>query len=227
MVEMGSINGAYRVHGTSKNVAFRNNEDGKIQFPGSFDVDGVTIDGHELDLGAEDVIGPLPTSDSSSLKNLHIENIHINRDKQILRLDDSNSTSNTYDNITLRNCTNIAGGVVSLVVVRGGGTLNWLTLSECYTNATEAVRAEDAMSSTVVLRDSNLQDTTPVTGSGTGSVSASVINNEAEESASAETPQQTYPEGTLVRFTDSGDGSGTETYLIDRSGSPVQISSYV
>lgn len=54
---------------------------------------------------------------------------------------------------------------------------------------------------------------------------ATTYNGEAVESASAETPQQTYPTGTMVRFTDSGDGSGTGTYLIARDNSTVQISS--
>ncbi len=64
-------------------------------------------------------------------------------------------------------------------------------------------------------------------GGGKNSVGSAVINGEAVESASAETPQQSYPEGTLVRFTDSGDGSGTGTYLIDRDGNAVQLSSNV
>jgi hypothetical protein len=52
-----------------------------------------------------------------------------------------------------------------------------------------------------------------------------VVGFEAVESANAETPQGTYPPGTFVRFTDSGDGSGTGTYLIARDGTSVQVSS--
>jgi hypothetical protein len=55
--------------------------------------------------------------------------------------------------------------------------------------------------------------------------SANVINGEARESANANEPQASYPHGTLVRFTDTGDGSGTGTYLIPRSGPPVKLSS--
>lgn len=52
-----------------------------------------------------------------------------------------------------------------------------------------------------------------------------IVGGEAEESANAETPQGSYPPGTVVRFTDSGDGSGNGTYLIDRAGVAVQLSS--
>jgi hypothetical protein len=52
-----------------------------------------------------------------------------------------------------------------------------------------------------------------------------VINGDAAESANAETPQGRYPIGTLVRFTDSGDGSGTGTYLVTRTGGLIQVAS--
>jgi hypothetical protein len=50
-----------------------------------------------------------------------------------------------------------------------------------------------------------------------------VDNGEGVESANAEQPQESYPTGTLVRFTDTGDGSGTGTYLIGRDGSTVKL----
>lgn len=59
---------------------------------------------------------------------------------------------------------------------------------------------------------------------GGGAVSTSVINGVVSESASAEEPQGTYPNGTKVRFTDTGDGSGTGTYLYD-GGTYIQLSS--
>lgn len=42
----------------------------------------------------------------------------------------------------------------------------------------------------------------------------------ATESAAADTPQGTYAPGQVVYFTDSDDGSGTGTYIIDDSGTP-------
>jgi len=39
-------------------------------------------------------------------------------------------------------------------------------------------------------------------------------------SANAEVPQETYPTGQTVYFTDSGDGSGDGTYIVDNSGTP-------
>jgi hypothetical protein len=80
--------------------------------------------------------------------------------------------------------------------------------------------------------DSRLENfETIVNGTTNGEVDvvsgAPVINGEAEESANAESPQNDYPIGTLVRFTDSGDGSGTGTFLVARDGSTVQVSSSV
>jgi hypothetical protein len=50
-----------------------------------------------------------------------------------------------------------------------------------------------------------------------------IVENEAAETANAEEPQGSYPPGTFVRFTDSGDGSGTGTYLAARDGSFIQV----
>jgi len=47
----------------------------------------------------------------------------------------------------------------------------------------------------------------------------------ARESANAESPQGSYPTETFVRFTDSGDGSGTGTYLVTRGGGTIQVAS--
>jgi hypothetical protein len=44
--------------------------------------------------------------------------------------------------------------------------------------------------------------------------------NGVSESADAEEPQETYVTGQIVYFTDSSDGSGTGTYIIDDSGNP-------
>jgi hypothetical protein len=68
-------------------------------------------------------------------------------------------------------------------------------------------------------------DQAKLTGTITDNGTATVINGEAVESAGAETPQQSYPTGTLVRFTDSGDGSGTGTYLVTRGGGTIQVAS--
>lgn len=43
-------------------------------------------------------------------------------------------------------------------------------------------------------------------------------NGYAAESATAEQPQGIYPEGTLVEFTDTGDGSGSGNYFITPNG---------
>jgi len=51
----------------------------------------------------------------------------------------------------------------------------------------------------------------------------SVIDGVAYERTNAEEPQQAWPDGTMVRFEDSGDGSGTGHYYITRGGSPVQL----
>lgn len=45
-----------------------------------------------------------------------------------------------------------------------------------------------------------------------------IYNNQAQESANAEQPQGTYPPGTIVDFTDTGDGSGTGVYLLRNDG---------
>lgn len=60
---------------------------------------------------------------------------------------------------------------------------------------------------------------------GTAAPNGSPVNGEAVESASAESPQGSYPTGTLVRFTDSDDGSGTGTYLVARDGTSVRLTS--
>jgi hypothetical protein len=68
------------------------------------------------------------------------------------------------------------------------------------------------------------QNQAPDDGSKYDISTGTILNGEVIESASAETPQQSYPTGTLVRFTDSGDGSGTGTYLVARDGTFVQVS---
>ncbi|MFB9804129.1 hypothetical protein ACFFQF_00905 [Haladaptatus pallidirubidus] len=60
-------------------------------------------------------------------------------------------------------------------------------------------------------------------GSYTDNGTGTIINGEAIESAAAETPQGSYPIGTFVDFTDSGDGSGTGYYRQKRDGSFVQV----
>ena len=52
-----------------------------------------------------------------------------------------------------------------------------------------------------------------------------LVNGEILESANAESPQGSYPPGTTVRFTDTGDDSGTGTYLVARDGTTIQIAS--
>jgi hypothetical protein len=64
-----------------------------------------------------------------------------------------------------------------------------------------------------------------VSGVGFNINNGSILNGEVLESANAESPQGSYPAGTLVRFTDSGDGSGTGTYLVTRGGGTIQVSS--
>jgi hypothetical protein len=62
-------------------------------------------------------------------------------------------------------------------------------------------------------------------GGGRVNFGSAILNREAVESANAESPQGSYPTGTFVRFTDSGDGSGTGTYFVTRSGGTIPVAS--
>jgi len=53
--------------------------------------------------------------------------------------------------------------------------------------------------------------TTEIADAGTGNI----INGQVYETAAAETPAGTYPNGTIVHFVDSGDASGDGMYIID------------
>jgi len=53
--------------------------------------------------------------------------------------------------------------------------------------------------------------------------SGSSINGHGTESAAAETPQLAWPIGTIVDFTDSGDGSGDGIYIKDAAGNWDQL----
>jgi hypothetical protein len=50
-----------------------------------------------------------------------------------------------------------------------------------------------------------------------------LINGVGEESSNADTPQKDWPIGSTVKFTDTGDGSGTGTYILSQSGSWISI----
>jgi hypothetical protein len=56
-----------------------------------------------------------------------------------------------------------------------------------------------------------------------GSDASVAENGYAEESANAEEPQGNYRDGTIVDFTDSGDGSGSGRYIITRANGAVLL----
>jgi len=216
--------GGYVLHGEIRNGRLVGNSGGKVEITkNEILIDGLTVDGHEAQ--GDNTVQIEPNSDEATIKNITIENVHKNSSGIVCRIEDLSTQEDAiFENITLRSCTNVAGGSVGLFLASGSATtVRRVVIDDCYTNETTAARVDGATVSTAIFRDCDLSDTDPFLENTGGSFGAAIINDEAEESASAEEPQQSYPAGVLVDFTDSGDGSGTGTYLAQRDGTFTQV----
>ena len=111
-----------------------------------------------------------------------------------------------------------AGGSHNVIEIKGfDSTINSATVDAPNTSPSNAFVVGGSNCRAIDARD--------VSNIGSFVSSGCSLNGIATESASAESPQESYPAGTLVRFTDSGDGSGTGTYLQNNDGTFTQLSS--
>jgi len=127
-------------------------------------------------------------------------------------------SNNMYIGNYFYNCATLSNRNIVLDVKDGGST--WIGNVIDGQNVSGASIYDRAAPSPTTWHNNQF-----INGGGYINQDQTIINSEVIESASAETPQGSYPTGTLVRFTDSGDGSGTGTYLVTRDGGTIQISS--
>lgn len=153
-------------------------------------------------------------------RRVRVENCYVEGDNDTGNGNIADMTGGSYEDVVIKGCHHFANGQGTLPALRisSQSTVDGVKFIENHIRGGSAelesgiVIESGASISSPVIFDNNSFDNVGTKYS-LGNQFA-LVNGVGEESASAEVPQKSWPEGSTVKFEDSGDNSGTGIYRL-------------